>query len=206
MASRRASFTGAPRQYHRAARRMGAGWSIPQVARMLGCDAMDLHLLLREAPFAELFRAHDDLRSLAPEARIARLREVALLVLEEALAERDPRVAWFVLRACELGQDPAPTLARGIAAAAARDRKAAGPCEAAPPSRRETIGQLPTDLAREAPDRHGSSPAMTGGGGIARDPLPAARVPGCGERSAGGARGRWFPLEAASRPLPCPRP
>jgi hypothetical protein len=69
---RRPTITGAPHQYHRAARRLGAGRSIPQVARMLGCDAMDLHLLLREEPFAELFRAHDDLRSLAPEARVAR--------------------------------------------------------------------------------------------------------------------------------------
>jgi hypothetical protein len=137
MASRpRPSFTGAPHQYHRAARRMGAGRPIAQVARMLGCDAMDLHLLLREAPFAQLFRAHDDLRSRAPEERIARLREVALLVLEEALAERDPRVAWFVLRACELGHDPAPTLARGIAAAAERDRRAARPYQEVPPTLR----------------------------------------------------------------------
>jgi hypothetical protein len=124
---RRPSFTGAPHQHHRAARRMGAGWPIPQVARVLKCDAMDLHLLLREEPFAELFRAHDDLRSLAPEERIARLREVAVLVLEETLEETDPRVAWFVLRQCEPGHDPAPTLARGIAAAAERDRRRPGP-------------------------------------------------------------------------------
>jgi hypothetical protein len=51
---------------------LGAGRPIAQVARVLGCDAMDLHLLLRAAPFAQLFRAHDDLRSLAPEARAAR--------------------------------------------------------------------------------------------------------------------------------------
>jgi hypothetical protein len=31
---------------------MGAGWPIPQVARVLKCDPMDLHLLLREEPFA----------------------------------------------------------------------------------------------------------------------------------------------------------
>jgi hypothetical protein len=91
--SRRPSFTGAPHQYHRAARRLGAGRPIPQVARVLRCDAMNLHLLLREEPFAQLFRAHDDLRSLAPEARVARLEEVALLVLEETLEAKDPRVA-----------------------------------------------------------------------------------------------------------------
>jgi hypothetical protein len=90
----RPAFTGAPHQYHRAARRMGAGWPIAQVARVLGCDPMDLHLLLREEPFAELFRAYCDLRELAPEERLRRLREVALLVLEEALEEKDPRVAW----------------------------------------------------------------------------------------------------------------
>jgi hypothetical protein len=93
---------------------------------------MDLHLLLREEPFAELFRAHDDLRSLAPEERIARLREVAFLVLEETLEETDPRVAWFVLRQCELGHDPAPTLARGIAATVERDQRAARPYEETP--------------------------------------------------------------------------
>jgi hypothetical protein len=130
---RHRAFTGAPHQYHRAARRMGAGWPIPQVARVLKCDPMDLHLLLREEPFAELFRAYCDLRELAPEERIRRLREVALLVLEEALEAKDPRVAWFVLRECERGQDPAETLARGIAAAAERDRRAARPYEEAPP-------------------------------------------------------------------------
>jgi hypothetical protein len=122
----RPAFTGAPHQYHRAARGLGAGRPIAQVARVLGCDAMDLHLLLRDAPFAQLFRTHDDLRSLAPEERIARLREVALLVLEEVLEEKDPRVAWFVLRACELGRDPAPTPARGIAAAAERGARRGG--------------------------------------------------------------------------------
>jgi hypothetical protein len=131
--TRRAPFTGAPHQYHRAARRMGAGWPIPQVARVLKCAPMDLHLLLREEPFAELFRAYCDLRELSPEERIQRLREVALLVLEEALEAKDPRVAWFVLRECERGQDPAETLARGIAAAAERDRRAARPYEEEPP-------------------------------------------------------------------------
>jgi hypothetical protein len=131
--TRRPAFTGAPHQYHRAARRLGAGWPIPQVARVLKCDPMDLHLLLREEPFAELFRAYYDLRELAPEERIARLREVALLVLEEALDEKDPRVAWFVLRECELGHDPAETLARGISDAAERDRRAARPYDEAPP-------------------------------------------------------------------------
>jgi hypothetical protein len=129
----RRAFTGAPHQYHRAARRMGAGWPIAQVARVLGCDPMDLHLLLREEPFAELFRAYCDLRELAPEERIARLREVALVVLEEALEEKDPRVAWFVLRECERGQDPAETLARGISEAAERDQRAARPYEEEPP-------------------------------------------------------------------------
>jgi hypothetical protein len=86
----RPAFTGAPHRYHRAARRMGAGWPIPQVARVLKCDPMDLHLLLREAPFAELFRAYCDLRELSPEERLRRLKEVALLVLEEALEEKDP--------------------------------------------------------------------------------------------------------------------
>jgi hypothetical protein len=131
--SRRPAFTGAPHQYHRAARRMGAGWPIPQVARVLKCDPMDLHLLLREEPFAELFRAYCDLRELPPEERIRRLREVALLVLEEALEAKDPRVAWFVLRECELGQDPAETLARGISEAAERDRRAARPYDEEPP-------------------------------------------------------------------------
>jgi hypothetical protein len=131
--ARRPAFTGAPHQYHRAARRLGAGWPIPQVARVLKCDPMDLHLLLREEPFAELFRAYCDLRELAPEERIRRLREVALLVLEEALEAKDPRVAWFVLRECERGQDPALTLARGISDAAERDRRAARPYEEAPP-------------------------------------------------------------------------
>jgi hypothetical protein len=130
---RRPAFTGAPHQYHRAARRMGAGWPIPQVARVLKCDPMDLHLLLREEPFAELFRAYYDLRELSPEERIRRLKEVALLVLEEALEAKDPRVAWFVLRECELGQDPAETLARGISDAAERDRRAARPYDEEPP-------------------------------------------------------------------------
>jgi hypothetical protein len=130
--TRRPAFTGAPHQYHRAARRMGAGWPIAQVARVLRCDAMDLHLLLREEPFAELFRAYCDLRELSPEKRIERLKEVALVVLEEALEAKDPRVAWFVLRECERGQNPAETLARGISAAAERDQKAARPYEEAP--------------------------------------------------------------------------
>jgi hypothetical protein len=112
---------------------MGAGWPIAQVARVLKCDPLDLHLLLREEPFADLFRAYCDLRELAPEERIRRLKEVALLVLEEALEEKDPRVAWFVLRECERGQDPTLTLARGISEAAERDRKAARPYEEEPP-------------------------------------------------------------------------
>jgi hypothetical protein len=130
---RRASFTGAPHQYHRAARRMGAGWPIPQVARVLGCDPMDLHLLLREEPFAELFRAYCDLRELAPEARIARLEEVALVLLEEAVETGDLRVAWFVVRERRQGRNPATTLARGISEAAERDRRAARPYEEEPP-------------------------------------------------------------------------
>jgi hypothetical protein len=131
--TRRASFTGAPHQYHRAARRLGAGWPIAQVARVLRCDPMDLHLLLREEPFAELFRAYCDLRELAPEERIARLEEVALVLLEEAVETGDLRVAWFVVRERRQGRNPATTLARGISEAAERDRKAARPYEAEPP-------------------------------------------------------------------------
>jgi hypothetical protein len=137
--TRRASFTGAPHQYHRAARRLGAGWPIPQVARVLKCDPMDLHLLLREEPFAELVRAYCDLRELAPEERIARLEEVALVLLEEAVEEGDLRVAWFVVRERRQGRNPASTLAKGIAAAAERDQRAARPYEeepAPPPVRR----------------------------------------------------------------------
>jgi hypothetical protein len=130
---RRSAFTGAPHQYHRAARRLGAGWHVPQVARVLKCDPVDLHLLLREEAFAELYRAYLDLRTLSPEERIRRLKEVALVVLEEALEAKDPRVAWFVLRECERGQDPAESLARGISDAAERDRKAARPYEEEPP-------------------------------------------------------------------------
>jgi hypothetical protein len=48
--TRRPSFTRAPHQYHRAARRLGAGWPIAQVARVLRCDALDPHLPLREEP------------------------------------------------------------------------------------------------------------------------------------------------------------
>jgi hypothetical protein len=131
--TRRASFTGAPHQYHRAARRMGAGWPIPQVARVLKCDPMDLHLLLREEPFAELFRAYCDLRELAPEERIQRLEEVALVLLEEAVETGDLRVAWFVVRERRQGRNPATTLARGISEAAERDRKAARPYDEEPP-------------------------------------------------------------------------
>jgi hypothetical protein len=105
------------------------------VARVLGCDPMDLHLLLREAPFAQLFRAYCDLRELAPEERIRRLREVALVRLE-AVEEGDLRVAWFVVRERRQGRNPARTLAGGIAAAAERDRKAARPYQEAPPTRR----------------------------------------------------------------------
>jgi hypothetical protein len=138
----RPAFTGAPHQYHRAARRLGAGWPIPQVARVLRCDPMDLHLLLREEPFAELFRAHDDLRSLAPEERVARLEEVALVLLEEAVEEGDLRVAWFVVRERRQGRNPASTLARGISEAAERDQRAARPYEAAPPP--PPVRQAPT--------------------------------------------------------------
>jgi hypothetical protein len=129
--SRRASFTGAPHQYHRAARRLGAGRLPSQVARVLGCDPLDLHLLLREAPFAQLFRAYCDLRELPPEERIRRLREVALVRLE-AVEEGDPRVAWFVVRERRQGRNPARTLAGGIAAAAERDQRAARPYEETP--------------------------------------------------------------------------
>jgi hypothetical protein len=132
--TRRSAFTGAPHQYHRAARRLGAGWPIPQVARVLGCDPMDLHLLLREEPFAELFRAYCDLRELAPEERIARLEEVALVLLEEAVETGDLRVAWFVVRERRQGRNPATTVAKGIAATAERDRKAARPYEEEPPA------------------------------------------------------------------------
>jgi hypothetical protein len=125
--ARRPAFTGAPHQYHRAARRLGAGWWPSQVARVLKCDPMDLHLLLREEPFADLYRAYLDLRSLAPEARIARLEEIALVLLEEAVETGDLRVAWFVVRERRQGRNPATTLARGIAAAAERDRRAARP-------------------------------------------------------------------------------
>jgi hypothetical protein len=148
---RRASFTGAPHQYHRAARRLGAGWPIAQVARVLGCDPMDLHLLLREEPFAELFRAYCDLRELPPEERIRRLEEVALVLLEEAVETGDLRVAWFVVRERRQGRNPASTLAKGIAAAAERDRKAARPYQEAPPTRRSPRRGRPISAASPWP-------------------------------------------------------
>jgi hypothetical protein len=127
---------------------MGAGWPIAQVARVLGCDPMDLHLLLREEPFAELFRAYCDLRSLPPEERLRRLREVALVVLEEAVEAKDPRVAWFVLRACELGHDPARTLARGIAAAEPAGRRPDPARRRRRPGARPSANSQPTSPAR----------------------------------------------------------
>jgi hypothetical protein len=150
---RRPSFTGAPHQYHRAARRLGAGWPIPQVTRVLKCEQMDLHLLLREEPFAELFRAYCDLRELAPEARVARLEEVALVLLEEAVETGDVRVAWFVVRERRQGRNPATTLAKGIAAAAERDRKAARPYEEEPPPPPERPARAKPRLPADPGDR-----------------------------------------------------
>ena len=114
---RRAAFTGAPHEHHRAARRLGAGWRPSEVARLLDCDPATIHLLLREEAFVRLYRSYLALRQLAPEERLARLAELALVVLEEG----DRRVAGYVVREHGRGRDPALTLAKGIAAAAARD-------------------------------------------------------------------------------------
>jgi hypothetical protein len=130
---RRPAFTGAPHQNHGSARCLGAGWRSPQVARVLHCEPMHLHLLLREETFAELFRACLDLAHLPVEERVQCLEQLALLLLEEAAHAGDARVAWFVVRARQLGCNPATTLARGIAAAVERDGKAARPYQEEPP-------------------------------------------------------------------------
>ncbi|HET6467545.1 MAG TPA: hypothetical protein VFG43_04115, partial [Geminicoccaceae bacterium] len=86
---RRAAFTGAPREHHRAARRLGAGWRPSEVARLLDCDPAPIHLLLRDEEFVRLYRSSLALRQLAPKARLARLAKLALALLAEGEEEGD---------------------------------------------------------------------------------------------------------------------
>ncbi|HET6468484.1 MAG TPA: hypothetical protein VFG43_08925 [Geminicoccaceae bacterium] len=79
---RRPAFTGAPYEYHRAARRLGAGWRPSEVARLLDCDPATIHLLLRDEEFVRLYRSYLALRQLAPEERLARLARLAVALLE----------------------------------------------------------------------------------------------------------------------------
>ncbi|HET6467970.1 MAG TPA: hypothetical protein VFG43_06295 [Geminicoccaceae bacterium] len=80
---RRAAFTGAPHEHHRAARRLGAGWRPSEVARLLDCDPATIHLLLRDEAFVRLYRSYLALRQLAPADRLARLARLAVALLEE---------------------------------------------------------------------------------------------------------------------------
>jgi hypothetical protein len=115
----------------RVARRLAAGLTARQTARLLRVAPAEVEALLVEPGFRELVEGHARLGALPREERLRRLESLALWLLEEAIDEGDAAAAAFVVRERRRGRDPARTLAQGVDALLARDRAVAG--EALPP-------------------------------------------------------------------------
>ncbi|HET6468209.1 MAG TPA: hypothetical protein VFG43_07515, partial [Geminicoccaceae bacterium] len=134
---------------------------------------------------------------------LARLAELALVVLEEGVEEGDAWVAGYVVRERRRGRNPAQRLAEGIAAAAERDAKAAPPDEddapAAPPPAQARAAPRP---AADPVDRAAWRTAARLRGSVVREqaatlePLPEAEPEPQPEPQ----------LEPEPRPEPLPKP
>jgi hypothetical protein len=98
----------------RIAQRLAASLRPSIVAALEGTREADIAALLGDAGFARLVRHYEELRALAPEARLARLKDAAMEVMELALDAGDVRVALFVMAEGRAGRHPAETLAKGV--------------------------------------------------------------------------------------------
>jgi hypothetical protein len=98
----------------RIAQRLAANIRPSLVAGLEGTREADIQALLGDAGFARLVRHYEELRALAPDARLAKLKDTAMEVMELALDAGDVRVALFVMAEGRAGRHPAETLAKGV--------------------------------------------------------------------------------------------
>src|SRR4051812_18574441 len=76
----------------RIAQRLAANIRSSIVAGLEGTREADIEALLGDAGFARLVRHYEELRALAPEARLGKLKDTAMEVMELALDAGDVRV------------------------------------------------------------------------------------------------------------------
>ena len=118
----------------RVSHRLASDLTAPQVARAEGVALAEVERFLTEPQLAELVEGYRTLAAMPEGERRQILRRLAEWVLMEGLAHGDMRAALFVLREEKRGRDPADTLARGITAAAARERPTAPSSTPHPPA------------------------------------------------------------------------
>jgi len=156
-----------PRQYvfrarhdrRRIAQRLAASLRPSIVAALEGTSDADIETLLGDAGFARLVKHYEELRALPPDARLAKLKDTAMEVLELALEAGDVRVALFVMAEGGAGRHPAETLAKGVVKSIERAvpqvQMRPGKCKEPPaprPARDEASPQAPEQAASSAAD------------------------------------------------------
>src|SRR3954451_19663517 len=130
---------GAPPRRRPAARtrrppRPPAGLPPARAAEAERVPEAEVEALAAEPAFGRLIEACRRLDGMPHAERVERLLKLAVMWLERAVRDGDPRVAFFVVRECHRGRDPARTLAEGVVRAQARAvRPPAAPASAARP-------------------------------------------------------------------------
>jgi hypothetical protein len=144
----------------RIAQRLAASLRPSIVAALEGTREADIQALLGDAGFARLVRHCEELRALAPEARVQKLMDMAMEVMELALEAGDVRVALFVMAEGRAGRHPAETLAKGVVRSIERAvpqvQMRPGKCKA-PPAPRPDRSEAP-ERSPQAKE-HAASPA-----------------------------------------------
>jgi hypothetical protein len=111
----------------RVARRRAAGWGARAIAESVGASEALVTALLAEPRVRRLVAACRELRGRPDAARLRRLRELAWMVLEDALDRGDPRVAAYIVWQGHRGRHVVDVLVlAALRAAAARAEVRAG--------------------------------------------------------------------------------
>lgn len=119
----------------RIAHRLASGMRVTEVARIERCEPEDIDKLLHDRTFQALVRHWEEVVSLDPEARLQRLTDMAMALIELGIASGDLRVAMFVARERKAGRHPARTVAKRLVATIERRAGQTEPRPEPPPDR-----------------------------------------------------------------------
>ena len=150
----------------RLAHRLAAGLPPARAAEAERVPEAEVEALAAEPAFGRLVEACRRLDALPHAERVERLLKLAVMCLERAVRDGDPRVAFFVVRECHRGRDPSRTLAEGVVRAQARAVRP--PAATASPAR-------PVPAASPGPHRPRDPEARAAAGAAARMRREVAR-------------------------------